>query len=332
MTVLTKKSLADVRVKDTDQGIVELVFATFNKIDKDGDVTYKGAFTNGAAVAISAWSHASWEDKLPYGVGTIKETATEAVAEVKFLMDTTHGRDAFLTVKALSEAGIQEWSYSLEEVEAERGTFEGKSVRFLKKITVKEVSPLLRGAGTDTRTLGVKGERKQLMSMVVRMLNEAGRARWEHELSYVYLDDFDLDDGTAVFCVIDYSLGERERYLVQVDFTRTATSVELGETETSVESTTIYLPKGAKFSEHSDFALRGVKSLVEMAVERLTLRAAEGKAITEQTDAYDRLCAELVPLKSAIDDATHPPADDDQAAADLFANSLVASLIAQGAS
>lgn len=331
MTVL-KKSGGAVRVKDADQGVVELVFATFDKIDKDGDVTLKGAFTNGAPVAISAWSHTSWDDKLPYGTGTIRETAKEAIADVQFLMDTTHGRDAFLTVKALSDAGIQEWSYSLENVEAERGDFEGKSVRFLKKIEVKEVSPLLRGAGTDTRTLATKAERKQLMSMVSRLLNEAGRARWEHELSYVYLDDFDLDNGTAVFCITDYSLGERERYMLQVDYTRTETSVTLGDTETLVESTTIYLPKGAKFSEHQEVALRGVKSLVEMAVERLSLRAAEGKSITEQTDAYERLCAELVPLKSAIDATQTPPDDDEQAAADLFANVLVASLIAQGAS
>lgn len=329
MTVLTKKALADVRIKDADQGIVELCFATFNKVDKDNDVTLKGAFTNGAPVAISAWSHTSWDDKLPYGTGTIKETATEAIAEVKFLLDTSHGRDAFLTVKALSEAGIQEWSYSLEEVEAERGTFEGKSVRFLKKITVKEVSPLLRGAGTDTRTLGVKGERKQLVSMVARMLSEAGRARWETGYDmYCYLDDFDLDVGTAVFCIMDYGGGMREQYYVQVDFTRTDTSVELGETETAVEYTTLYLPKTAKFSERADVALRGIKQLVEMAVERLTLRAAEGKSITEQTDAYDQLLAGLAPLKTAIDAAA---TQDTPTPADVIANEYVRYLTLQGA-
>ena len=161
---------------------------------------------------------------------------------------------------------------------------------------------------------------------------KAGRARWENDLSYVWLDDFDLDNNTAVFCITDWSMGERERYMLQVDYTRTDTSVELGETETQVESTTVYLPKGAKFSEHEEVALRGVKSLVEMAVERLTLRAAEGKTITEQSDAYDRLCAELVPLKSAIDATQTPPDDDERAAADLFANEFVKSLIAQGAS
>ena len=300
MTVLTKKALADVRVKDADQGVVELVFATFDKIDKDGDVTLKGAFTDGAAVAISAWAHASWEDKLPYGVGTIKQTDTEAVAEVKFLLDTTHGRDAFLTVKALSEAGIQEWSYSLENVKSDRGTFEGKAVRFLKKIEVKEVSPLLRGAGTDTRTLDVK-QHKQLSSMVARMLNEAGSARWGSDYGYCYLDDYDLDDGTAVFCVIDYASGARERYLIQVDYTRTDTAVELGETETTVERTALYLPKGIKFSEHIDAVLAAVKVLTERASEVVALRAEKGKTLSDES------LAQLKALRDELDGLAAAP-------------------------
>ena len=71
-------------------------------------------------------------------------------------MDTTHGKDAFLTVKALSESGLQEWSYSLETVTAELGELDGKRVRFIKSVNVKEVSPVLRGAGVNTRTLAAK--------------------------------------------------------------------------------------------------------------------------------------------------------------------------------
>ena len=47
-----------------------------------------------------------------------------------------------------------------------------------------------------------------------------------------------------------------------------------------------------------------------MASERLTLRAAEGKSIVEQINAYARLVAELAPLKHAIDTATPIPSDD----------------------
>lgn len=304
---LTKKLVtADVRVKDADQGIVELVFSTFNKVDKDGDVTLKGAFVGNPPIVLSAYGHKSWDGELPYGTGTITEGETEATASVKFLLNTTHGRDAFETVKALSEAGLQEWSYSLESVEAERGTVDGKSVRILKKIFVKEISPVLRGAGTDTRTLAVKSF-KQLDSDLRRNLRSAASDRWGDDQTWVWVQDFDIDDS---FVVVEIEGGDEYR-LVQVDFTRNEDgTVTLADNESDVQQVTSYAPKGAKFSEQTDSALRGVKQLVEMAVERLTHRAAEGKAITEQTEALGQLLAELEPLKQAIDATQVQPLSD----------------------
>ena len=85
------------------------------------------------------------------GRSTIREVGNEAILEGEFFMDTTHGRDAFLTVKALSDAGLQEWSYSLHDVTASRAQVAGKSVRVLERIAlVKEVSPVLMGAGVST--------------------------------------------------------------------------------------------------------------------------------------------------------------------------------------
>lgn len=151
------KALSRVEIKDAAAGEVSAVFATFDVVDKDGDVTRKDAFTPGAPVVISAYGHGSWSGALPVGKGVIRVTDTEAVMDGRFLMDTTHGRDTFLTVKALSEGdSLQEWSYSLEDVTASRGEFEGQDVRFLERIKVKEVSPVLVGAGVDTRTLAVK--------------------------------------------------------------------------------------------------------------------------------------------------------------------------------
>lgn len=308
------KTFKRVHIKDAAKGLVDAVFSEFDVIDADGDVTRKGAFTDGAPIVVSAYGHKSWDGELPVGVGTIAVKGNEAVAEMRFLLDTTHGRDTFETVKALSEEDLQEWSYSLEEVESKRGDFDGKNVRFITKVKVKEVSPVLRGSGPSTRTLAVK-ELKQLTSMIARMLNDAGSARFGSDYGYCYLDDFDVDENWAVFCITDYSLGERERYRLQVDFTRTDTAVTLGETETQVEYTTVYMPKsGARFSEQADIALRGVKQLVQTAVERLALRTAEGKSIDEQISARDQLVAELAPLTTAIDDATQTTPDDVQRA------------------
>lgn len=155
------KALTRVEIKDADRGEVSAVFSTFDVIDKDGDVTRKGAFTDGAPVVISAYGHGSWHGALPVGKGVIRVSDTEAVMDGRFLMDTTHGRDTFLTVKALSEGdSLQEWSYSLDDIKSSQGEFDGREVRFLERITVKEVSPVLVGAGVDTRTLAVKAADK----------------------------------------------------------------------------------------------------------------------------------------------------------------------------
>lgn len=151
------KALAGVRIKDETQGLVEAVFATFNEVDADDDVTLPGAFEAGAPVPISSYGHTSWQGALPVGKGVIRTTAKEAILEGQFFMDTTHGRDAFLTVKQLGPLG--QWSYGYDPLEFHFGEFGGRKVRFLSKQQVHEVSPVLRGAGVGTRTLSAKSDR-----------------------------------------------------------------------------------------------------------------------------------------------------------------------------
>ncbi|MEV4180192.1 HK97 family phage prohead protease [Streptosporangium canum] len=145
-----------VEIKDAAKGEIRAVFSTFNVIDSHKDVTPPGAFDDGAPVRISAYGHASWEGALPVGKGVIRQTATEAILEGQFFMDTTHGADTFKTVKALSEAGLQEWSYGFDVAEHAFGEVDGQKVRFLNKLKVHEVSPVLIGAGVNTRTLAAK--------------------------------------------------------------------------------------------------------------------------------------------------------------------------------
>lgn len=159
---MTTKQLSHVQVKDAAKGTVTAVFSTLNVVDSDGDVTLPGAFTDGAKVRISAYGHRSWTGDLPVGKGTISEKDDEAILDGQFFLDTTAGRDTFTTVKELGE--LQEWSYSLENVRSKMGEFEGREVRFLEKIDVTEVSPVLKGAGVGTRTLAVKGEHPERFS------------------------------------------------------------------------------------------------------------------------------------------------------------------------
>lgn len=153
-TTVERKALSAVEVKDESEGTVEAVFSTFDVIDDDNDVVRPGAFQDGAKVRISAYGHRSWHGELPVGRGTIRTTDSEAILDGKFFLDTTHGRDTFATVKQMGD--LQEWSYSLDSVEESFGEYDGEDVRFLNRITVTEVSPVLRGASVNTRTLAAK--------------------------------------------------------------------------------------------------------------------------------------------------------------------------------
>lgn len=151
------KTITGVTVKDAEKGTVSAVFSTFNVKDKDGDVTLPGAIKDGTKVVISAYGHASWGGALPVGKGVIKTTDTEAILEGQFFMDTSHGADTFRTVKALADTEQGEWSYSLRNVTSKSGEFNGEQANFLEAIEVNEVSPVLVGAGVNTRTLNTKG-------------------------------------------------------------------------------------------------------------------------------------------------------------------------------
>lgn len=150
-----------IRIKDAAKGEVEAVFSTFNVIDKDGDVTPPDAIQDGAPIVVSAYGHQSWSGQLPVGKGVIRTTKSEAIADMQFFMDTTHGVDAFNTVAELAKSGLGEWSYGFDILDAAPGVFDGQDVRFLNAVKVHEVSPVMQGAGVNTRTLATKSAKEQ---------------------------------------------------------------------------------------------------------------------------------------------------------------------------
>lgn len=136
-----------------DAGAFEAAFAQFGIIDHDGDVTLPGAFPS-KDVPMSAFNHTSWDGAPPVGKGTISERGDWAVFTGEFFMQTTHGRDAYETLKALGP--LAEFSYGFSVLDSEPGTHEGKRVRILKSLDPFEVSQVLRGAGPTTHLMSIK--------------------------------------------------------------------------------------------------------------------------------------------------------------------------------
>jgi hypothetical protein len=147
------------QVKVGDAGQFEAVIATFNVVDLDGDVTLPGAFEEGAEVIVSAYGHGSWMGELPVGKGVLKSTERDARIVGEFFLDTTAGKDHYAVAKRLGAK--QEWSYGYDVLETGKvedlpPELQAGARRVLAKQQVHEASPVLKGAGIDTRTVVVK--------------------------------------------------------------------------------------------------------------------------------------------------------------------------------
>lgn len=139
------------------EGDVLVAFAKTGVVDRDRHLTEPGAFPAGREVPISSYAHASWPEKggrLPTGRAAIGEEGDLALARGRFFVETTHGRDTYLTVKALE--GLQEWSYGYRILEKEKAKDDSGPILRLKKLDVREVSPTLVGAGIGTHTVAIK--------------------------------------------------------------------------------------------------------------------------------------------------------------------------------
>jgi len=148
----TKEYRAGLELKAGDAGAFEAVFARLQVVDHDNDVTLPGAFRPGQHVGIEPWNHAGG---LPVGRGQIYADSQEARVKGRFFLDTAGGRETYATLKELGS--MAEWSYTFRILDAERGTFQGRPVRFLKSLDVVGVGPVARGAGIQTRTVAIKG-------------------------------------------------------------------------------------------------------------------------------------------------------------------------------
>lgn len=155
---MTQRKSAQFELK-AESGKVRAVFCTFGVPDKDGDVILRSGLTDGQQVMMAAahdWSVEGW-----IGTGTIVTTETEAVFEGEFFSDPG-AQAAYTKIKEAADRGVNvewSWGFGIPEGSAKYdGATYGRPVRVLglKPLEVHEISPVLVGAGINTRTLAVK--------------------------------------------------------------------------------------------------------------------------------------------------------------------------------
>lgn len=155
----------DLEIKNDEKGEVAAVFSVFDKVDSDGDIVKAGSIKSGfkSGDVPMVWAH-KWD--MPIGKGQIEQDDDKATFKGQFFMDTESGREAYNLVKAMGE--LQQWSFGFKVDDSEYGKFkkdgsdEEEDVRFLKGLTVYEVSPVLVGANQETYTMAIKSNTQLL--------------------------------------------------------------------------------------------------------------------------------------------------------------------------
>lgn len=334
---MNTKTFGDVTMKAvSDTGTVSAVIATIGVIDRDGDVMLDGCLPAPVKVTISPYNHALWNvgapGIVPLGYGEFKQDGDHLVFDGQFNMDIQAAREAHADIKMAMDYGVNtEWSFSLHDKVVEQVKVNGVFATGIKSFAATEVCRVARGASIGSGTRAVKSaEVKQLASSIRRLLSEAGRNRWPGRYSYV--EDFDADEGLAVFELYNETGGGYA--LVQVSFTRTDTSVELGADETPVHETTVFLAKSAAtFSEHAESVLADVDGLAERARAVVALRAEKGKSISDESAGLlARVAGSLDAVKALLTEPEPPtpPDPSNDATAALAAVSLRLAGISNG--
>lgn len=153
------KSFTGIELKKDKPGSFTAKFATLNVIDKDGDVILSGAIPAGKQVLISSYMHGSWSDRLPVGKGVIRIENDDALVDGEFNLNTESGKEHYEAIKFAPE--LQEWSFGfrIKAIDEESEWSQNPNVwRVIKELDIFEVSPVLRGAGVDTRVLSIKSD------------------------------------------------------------------------------------------------------------------------------------------------------------------------------
>lgn len=303
---------------DDTSGEVEAVFSIFNKLDTDGDVvlpdSIKSGFKDNEVPMVFAHK---WDQ--PIGKGVINSDDEKATFRGNFFMDTEAGKEAYKLAKAMGD--LQEWSFGFRindyEVKGymEEGMEDEIEARYLKDLTVYEVSPVLVGANRETYTLAIKsGEdavyadsEKAAPKDMFKTEEEAMKRAEELGCSGIHTHDYEgstyympCKDHASYLASIEKSLRE-ESEVEEKD------SSEVSEEEpTSLQ--------GQRFSDEVKDVLAALESLIVRATSISELRKGEGRKLSEQATSALRAVREdlndaWAEIDQLIEDVSDAPVD-----------------------
>lgn len=148
------KSIQGQAVKASPAGTAEVCIATLGVIDHDGDVVAKGAIGQQVVPILAAHN---WGG-IPLGKASTYEQGNRVMASMKFNMDIPEARSwhSALMFDVAHGPAVQEYSWGYQPTKSQPVTLEGRRVRRLEAVELREVSMVIQGASIGSHTVGVK--------------------------------------------------------------------------------------------------------------------------------------------------------------------------------
>ena len=276
----------DLEIKNDEKGEVAAVFSIFDKVDSDGDIVKAGSIKSGfkSGDVPMVWAH-KWD--MPIGKGQIEQDDDKATFKGQFFMDTESGKEAYNLVKAMGE--LQQWSFGFKVDDSEYGKFkkdgsdEEEDVRFLKGLTVYEVSPVLVGANQETYTMAIKSNTELLEDiadakavMTTGSMNEPDPAEEAEEVEEAPVEEAPAEEAPAEEVEAEVE-AEIEAEAVEAD----PEAEEIAEETADEEEKDLKVSEEVNktFSEEVKDVLAALENLITRAKAISSLREKDGRKL-----------------------------------------------------
>ena len=308
----------DFELKQEAEGKVSAVFSVFNSLDSDGDVVLPGSIKSGfkSGDVPMVWAH-KWD--MPIGKGRIKEDDGKATFDGEFFMDTDSGQEAYKIVKNMGD--MQQWSFGYRVNDAERAPFKSadsedeQDARYLKDLTVFEVSPVLVGANQETYTMAIKSNKELVEDLVEeekKSVLGTGSFQKEEPEAEAPSEEPSEKEEEEKSVTVEMLIENPALYLKELQAVRD--SIKEASIETQESEEIEVSEKSQTFSEQVKDVLAALNDLMVRATAIAMLRAKDGRTLgTKATEALRAVQEDLsdawVELDQFIENVGSEPAE-----------------------
>jgi len=306
----------DFELKEEAEGKVSAVFSVFNSLDSDGDVVLPGSIKSGfkSGDVPMVWAH-KWD--MPIGKGRINEDDGKATFDGEFFMDTDSGQEAYKIVKNMGD--MQQWSFGYRVNDAERAPFKSadsedeQDARYLKDLTVFEVSPVLVGANQETYTMAIKSNKELVEDLVEEEKKSVlGSSSFQKEEPEAEAPSEEPSEEEEKAVTVEMLIENPALYLKELQAVRD--SIKEASIETQESEEIEVSEKSQTFSEQVKDVLAALNDLMVRATAIAMLRAKDGRTLgTKATEALRAVQEDLsdawVELDQFIENVGSEPAE-----------------------